>query len=520
MNQPGPQPVAPAVAEPSALSAAVPLQDGQSLSLGLMVVGDAMVALPNAQLSEVVACPSRLHPLPLPVPGLRGSVDLRGLAVPVIDLRFLMGLAPRDADAPGAVIVIMRFDGNLLGLLVDRIVGIARVAPGDLVPLVVLQPAGARIASHSVLLPSGHATVLDAGRIAALPDLPLVPEPTISRARHRADQQALLVMHCAGFAVAIDALDIAATVSPMEIRPSALCSTLCRGVFTHQGHEIPVVDTAVLLGLGQRAEDAPTVVLVMPLDQGRVGLLVDQVRGIVQAAAADIHAVGATGIPEPTLLGGILGSSADSAPVLVLDGHALRRHPLLSALASMSQSVEAQAADRDAATPADQRAAAGGAAARVPYLVFRAGGEWAAPLAGVREIVPYPARLVALAGGRDAVVGLFTHRCAAIALVDLARLLGRESGPAADSSKRVLLVEAGGQTVGFVVQELVSIEHALWQRSSGALRPHAAGGRGTVIEIGAEAARRTVGRIDLVKMATELAAPGQAVGSETAGVAV
>ena len=271
MNQPQPQPVAPAVAEPSALSAAVPLQDGQSLSLGLMMVGDAMVALPNAQLSEVVACPSRLHPLPLPVPGLQGSVDLRGLAVPVIDLRFLMGLAPRDAGAPGAVIVIMRFDGNLLGLLVDRIVGIARVAPGDLVPLVVLQPAGARIASHSVLLPSGHATVLDAGRIAALPDLPLVPEPTISCARRRADLQALLVMHCAGFAVAIDALDIAATVSPMEIRPSALCSTLCRGVFTHQGHEIPVVDTAVLLGLGQRAEEAPTVVLVMPLDQGPGG---------------------------------------------------------------------------------------------------------------------------------------------------------------------------------------------------------------------------------------------------------
>jgi purine-binding chemotaxis protein CheW len=67
-----------------------------------------------------------LTPVPLAHDHISGLLNLRGQIVTAIDLRARLGLAPREADAPSANVIVTTDDGPL-SLLVDRL--------GDVVPV-------------------------------------------------------------------------------------------------------------------------------------------------------------------------------------------------------------------------------------------------------------------------------------------------------------------------------------------------------------------------------------------------
>ena len=81
---------------------------------GGLRIGGLQLALPMSALREVVPC-GRLERLPARAEGLLGAIDLRGVLVPVLDLRPLIGLAADPLDWPCVVLVI--HDGLILGLL-------------------------------------------------------------------------------------------------------------------------------------------------------------------------------------------------------------------------------------------------------------------------------------------------------------------------------------------------------------------------------------------------------------------
>src|SRR5471032_2184921 len=116
-----------------------------ALALGLMTVDDVLLALPVAMLREVIPCPESLAPLPLP--GVCGAVQLRGLIIPVLDLRAALGLP--GSSAADKVVVLMRHAGRLLGLRVSAVNGMECVAAADLHALDALNPSGAGIVTHS-----------------------------------------------------------------------------------------------------------------------------------------------------------------------------------------------------------------------------------------------------------------------------------------------------------------------------------------------------------------------------------
>ena len=62
---------------------------------------------------------------------VRGVINLRGTIVPVIDLRLKLGMA---APPDNAVTIILMLSGRLLGLVVDAVTDVARLAAGDIRP--------------------------------------------------------------------------------------------------------------------------------------------------------------------------------------------------------------------------------------------------------------------------------------------------------------------------------------------------------------------------------------------------
>jgi purine-binding chemotaxis protein CheW len=65
---------------------------------------------------------------------MRGVLNLRGVIVPIIDLRCRFGNGPTDAT-PMHVIIVIQIDGETVGLLADRVLDIIAVDPTQIQPI-------------------------------------------------------------------------------------------------------------------------------------------------------------------------------------------------------------------------------------------------------------------------------------------------------------------------------------------------------------------------------------------------
>ncbi len=103
-----------------------------ALLVSVFRLGNAMFGIPAAQIQEVVQLGSvtAVHHAPVFVVGIR---NLRGRIVTVIDLgvRLELGEAVRSADSR---ILIVDSEGELVGLLVDRVDDTIFLQPEDMSP--------------------------------------------------------------------------------------------------------------------------------------------------------------------------------------------------------------------------------------------------------------------------------------------------------------------------------------------------------------------------------------------------
>ncbi len=72
----------------------------------------------------------KVTPLPAAPDYLKGVVNLRGVIVPVIDLRMKFGLKDPAYDAT-TVMVILRIGTRVVGIVVDAVSDVIRLAPSD-----------------------------------------------------------------------------------------------------------------------------------------------------------------------------------------------------------------------------------------------------------------------------------------------------------------------------------------------------------------------------------------------------
>lgn len=98
--------------------------------------GDETFALNVAQVREVLdVCPfSKVPNMP---PFVRGMIDVRGQAVPVIDLRVKFGMAPAETTDSSRIMVLeVVVDGRALviGALTDRVFEVTALDSGDVMP--------------------------------------------------------------------------------------------------------------------------------------------------------------------------------------------------------------------------------------------------------------------------------------------------------------------------------------------------------------------------------------------------
>jgi purine-binding chemotaxis protein CheW len=504
---------------PAATTASEPVAQPASLAgYGGFCIGNMQLALPMAALREVVPCLGLLA-LPCPAACVVGGIDLRGVLVPVVDLRIVFGRTPGATAA--ASVIIMVHGGCLLGLLADGVTGIFLHADGsESGAHYAVQPTAQPAAQPSAHKPApGTApaatlaatradpaalyagsirradtgalvSVLSAAALTRMPQVPMTPDPAPQRLladtaaidqAHGAAQMPVMLVRCGRIAMAIDALAVHATLSDPAIHGSVLAQGECMGVVDYAGQHIAAVDLLALCGLGRLQRQAPMQAFVVRFDQGYVALLVDAVLDVVSVSRPQVVPVPAFALPRPRLFTGalpadIMPPSAVAAAgavahvpalpqFLLLDAVALRATPELLGLSqtntpSPDAQAQGMAATGQAAQGETQTGAGIQALARREMITYELFGEEASPIEQVSEILRYEPGTAVFAP-QGAFLGLMINRGRSIPVMCLRRLAGLEPLPL-DATSSVLVVASDSDWVGFAVPRLRAIETVHW----------------------------------------------------------
>jgi purine-binding chemotaxis protein CheW len=225
------------------------------------------------------------------------------------------------------------------------------------------------------------------------------------------------------------------------------------GLANLRGTVVPVVGLREMLG---KATVASTSARAIILDgSAPVALVVDSVSTIETVDSAQVEAnpkdIGAAGAEK---LLGAFASGIDKEVAKILDIKGL----LQSAFSNRVPSKSAASRNRAEALPKSD----GGALKRMEMLVtFEvAGQEFALPLESVREILPLPSSLTAVARAEAVVLGITAVRNTLMPVLSLRGLLGFGAATAAHDREKVIVMKLGNEQIGLVADQARSIVSA------------------------------------------------------------
>ncbi|MGY0194151.1 chemotaxis protein CheW [Leptothrix sp. BB-4] len=462
---------------------------------GSFTLGGAAYALPLAQLREAVPA-GRLAVWPGTSGCVPGAVELRGLLLPVVDLRRLGGAPPKaDADAdvhakadvhanavPPLVIVIAH-DGHLLGLCADAVTGIFQAA-GDGLQTVTHADGSEPCVLGALARPDSGAlhSVLNAAALMALPQVPRCRDPRAtgpldpaSGAAVPAPDEHWLLMQAGPWRLAIASSCVRMAVPLQGLRPSVLSRMRgnddCLGEWPHPTQPIAVIDPLARAGLGRLAEGEARQALLLDTDGGLLGLAIDRVLDVRHLPPQALQPLPGGRVTRPEWFAGVLrlpedggdqasGLDAEPSPLLVLDAARWTGHDELAGMASLHAPGATATASSDAGSGA------------LTLITYALPAEAGTPIDQVDEVLPWQCDREGVEDdGVSPWVGLCMHRQQPVSLLCLRRWSGAATSPTTDSAASILLVRSGEQRIGFIVPKLLGIEQAGWQPAvAGVLR--------------------------------------------------
>lgn len=359
-------------------------------------------------------------------PALLGLANLRGSIMPVLSAA---GLLHRHAGEPKQAIVLDA--GELVGLAVDEVGRVQSAGQSDVTEIDALELVSRAVVARGAR--KGHAA--GAGLIRA--DTAGDEDETVRLVAFAIGEQ--------DFALPVTAIDeVLELPSEIAVMPDADDAVV--GSAASRGTVLPLLSLRALLRLGSGSGSARQRVVVTRIGQHRVGLLVDDMRAILNVAPSQIDIV------PPVLARG--GAEARIQAICRLDDGE-RLVSILAADQLLREDITARLLQGHAG---EQETMAQDASDEESeqFLLFRIGdAQFGMAIDAVDEVLPVPERLTPLPKAPAFVLGLMSRRGEVIPVIDQAQRFG-ENGRG-QSRGRVIVARIEDLRAGFMVDAVYEV---------------------------------------------------------------
>ncbi len=430
---------------------------------GSFWIDQAEFALPVSAIREVVNEPQNISRVPLAPKFMSGLFNLRGMIIPVVDLRILLDFPPPDeatsAEDKVRKIAIVENGDQCIGIVFDRSGEVLNVPGSARVDFRAGDGGVKDVVIDGVLkLEDGNRMVqiLDPYEILGLERVPKAEKPRGKR-EHEGD---LGKRHnCISFQLghttcAIDLRYVQEVRDMPEVNKSLLAHGFVIGTTNLRGSIIPIIDFRSFIGneepikLGQTSLKGRKL-LIMKTDGGMIGLMVFSIDSILPYFDTDVLPFAKLALPRGNIVKGCLVQE-DAQLVMLLDHKKLLSEPALVGPARTCQEVH----DMDTAT-SEKEEETTTVLERRTFIVFTVSNGFAMDTCVVSEVITKPDDLLDPPYTLDFIEGILNLRGELITLINLRQLYGYDEID--NDDQKVLIFRHGDQKYGIVVDAVNEI---------------------------------------------------------------
>jgi len=311
-------------------------------------VADQEYALPIGAVEEVLRLPSDIALMPQADDVVVGSIAVRGALLPLLSLQALLAL-PGKVRLERARIVVVRIGAQRVGLVVDAVRSILRVAESDIdaVPAVLARgSAEARIQAICRL---------DEGRrlVSVLAVEHLVREDLTARlmqgteetmaeqkAAEASEQFLLFRIGDEEFGLPVASV-VEVTQMPPKLTRMPNAPDFVQGVMNLRGNVVPVIDQAQRFR-GAAAQGARRRIVVVRLGELQAGFVVEAVSEVLRVPSAALRPAPELGGDETRVFDRVANLEESGRMVLIVSPQELLNRAEQALLADLSGKASAQ----------------------------------------------------------------------------------------------------------------------------------------------------------------------------------
>jgi len=415
-------------------------------------------ALRAGVIREVVNEPATISAMPLSPPFMLGLINLRGMIIPVVDLRQLLEFPAGQATERKVAIVE---DGDhRIGLMVDRTGEVLKVEERSRVDF---RPRDGKIKDVVVegllKLECGERIVqiLDPCEILGLDKVPrsegFPDDGDPANAASRGQRFNCISFQFGHTTCAIDLRHVKEVMEAPEIMDSILVHDCFIGITNLRGSVIPVADFRKFMGdvsdfRASRESPPKRKMLIVQTDGGPIGLLVYSIDSIIACFQDEILEFTKLALPRADIVEGCL-LGKDNEIIMLLDYEVMKRDRILVDTALRCREVHPPEEKTEVAN--ERRSSS----ARLTFIVFAFEKRFALDTTQVNEVIDYPDTLLQPPYAIDFVDGVINLRGELISLINPRKLYGLST--AEREGEKVLIFRSEGSKYGILVDSIDEI---------------------------------------------------------------
>ncbi len=426
---------------------------------GSFYVGTMEVAINVKSIHEVVNFPEKIIQMPLAPEFLLGVFNLRGLIIPVINLKSLLKFDDSTVYS-SQKIAIIDHEGAKVGLVFDSTSEIIRVNQQILSDFSYSNENSHKVISGAIKLDSGRRIlqIIDPFALISIENIPQIIDQqnkiiknSVSRTFQHEHRKKCISFSINGIKLGFEISGIHEIIKTPEILQSSVDSTICIGIINLRGQTVPVINFGLLLGIpivNSKGIDEKRII-ILKIEKELFGLLVDAVESINSYSIDSIMPIPLINKERSSMFLGCISIEEMGDIILLNFMEVFSNKEITEITQGHSKIYSSNALETEETSKKKIN--------RQAYISFKLDHLFGVSIKDIREIINYSDEVISAPGMPSYVKGLLNLRGKLITIIDTRALYLMGEAKEISEKSKILIFDCGEERFGLIVDSVESI---------------------------------------------------------------